>query len=161
MMNAAYIMELSPNGGKWWRLKYRYNGKEKRLSLGVYPDVSLKDARDHRDEARKLLANEIDPREHRKAQKEAKGRGNNFQVVSREWFAKYSTNWTADHGGRIIRRLERDVFPWAGGKPIAKITAPELLSVIQRIESRARSLGRPPWYTPPGKGRTLRRRYRT
>jgi integrase len=129
-------MELSPNGGKWWRLKYRYNRKEKRLSLGVYPDVSLKDARDRRDEARKLLANAIDPSEHRKAQKLTKGEGNSFDVVAREWFAKYSTNWTADHGGRIIRRLERDIFPWIGNKTIAGVTAPELLSVIQRIEKR-------------------------
>jgi integrase len=129
-------MELSPNGGKWWRLKYRYSGKEKRLSLGVYPDVSLKDARDRRDEARKLLASEIDPSEHRKAQKLAKGEGNSFEAVAREWFAKYSTNWTADHGGRIIRRLERNVFPWIGDKAIAGVTAPELLAVIQRIEKR-------------------------
>jgi integrase len=129
-------MEVSPSGGKWWRLKYRYNGKEKRLSLGVYPDVSLKDARDRRDDARKLLANEIDPSENRKAEKIAKGGGNSFEVVAREWFAKYSSNWTTDHGGRIIRRLERDVFPWIGDKPIAKVTAPELLSVIHRIEKR-------------------------
>ena len=104
-------LEVSPNGGKWWRLKYRYNGKEKRLSLGVYPDVSLKMARERRDESRKLLADGIDPSENRKAQKIANGGGNGFEVVAREWFAKYSTNWTADHGGRIIRRLERDVFP--------------------------------------------------
>jgi integrase len=129
-------MELSPNGGKWWRLKYRYNGKEKRLSLGVYPDISLKDARDRRDDARKLLANGTDPSANRKAQKEAKGGGNCFEAVAREWYAKHSANWTADHGNRIIRRLERDVFPWIGAKPIANITAPELLSVIQRIEKR-------------------------
>lgn len=62
-------LEVSPSGGKWWRLKYRFNGKEKRLSLGVYPDVSLRDARERREDARKLLANEIDPSEHRKARK--------------------------------------------------------------------------------------------
>jgi len=83
-------LEVSRNGGKWWRLKYRFSGKEKRLSLGVYPDVSLKEARDRRDEARKLLANEIDPSENRKAQKTARGEreGNSFEVVAREWFAK-------------------------------------------------------------------------
>ena len=129
-------MELSPNGGKWWRLKYRYNGKEKRLSLGVYPDVSLKDARERRDDARKLVANSIDPSENRKAEKLAKGEGNCFEVVAREWYAKYSTNWTPDHGGRIIRRLERDVFPWIGNKAIGGVAAPELLAVIQRIEKR-------------------------
>ena len=129
-------LEVSPRGGKWWRLKYRFKGKEKRLSLGVYPDVSLKDARESRDDARKLVANGIDPSENRKAQKEAKGGGNCFEVVAREWYAKYSTNWSSDHGDRIIRRLERDIFPWMGEKPIGGIAAPELLSVVQRIEKR-------------------------
>jgi integrase len=129
-------LEVSPNGGKWWRLKYRYIGKEKRLSLGVYPDVTLKMARERRDESRKLLADGIDPSENRKAQKLANSGENSFEVIAREWFAKYSTNWTADHGGRIFRRLERDVFPWIGDKHVAKVTAPELLSLIQRIEKR-------------------------
>jgi integrase len=129
-------LEVSPSGGKWWRLKYRFDGKEKRLSLGVYPYVCLKDARERRDDARKLVANGVDPSENRKAQKEAKGRGNCFEVVAREWYAKYSTNWSSDHGDRIIRRLERDIFPWMGEKPIGGIAAPELLSVVQRIEKR-------------------------
>jgi len=129
-------LEISPNGGKWWRFKYRYIGKEKRLSLGVYPDVTLKMARERREESRKLLADGIDPSENRKAQKLANGGENSFEVIAREWFAKYSTNWTTDHGGRIFRRLERDVFPWIGDKQIAKVTAPELLSLIQRIEKR-------------------------
>ena len=130
---------VKPNGGKLWRFKHRFDGKEKLLSLGVYPDVSLKDARERRDDARKLVANGIDPSENRKAEKLAKGGGNCFEAVAREWYAKYSTNWSADHGGRIIRRLERDIFPWIGGKPIAGVTAPELLSVIQRIEKRGAS----------------------
>jgi len=131
-------LEVTPSGGKWWRLKYRYGGKEKRLSLGVCPEVSLKDARNRRDEARKLLANDIDPSENRKASKAAKVErsANSFEVVAREWYAKHSPNWTSDHGDRIIRRLERDIFPWLGGKAIADITAPQLLNVIQRIEQR-------------------------
>lgn len=131
-------LEISPAGGKWWRLKYRYDGKEKRLSLGVYPDVSLKDARERRDTARKLLADGIDPSENRKAQKSAKvdRAANSFEVVAREWFVKYSATWAEDHGNRIIRRFERDIFPWIGGRPIAEVTAPELLSVVRRIESR-------------------------
>ena len=96
----------------------------------------MKDARERRDDARKLVANGIDPSENRKAEKLARGGDNCFEVVAREWYAKYSTNWSADHGGRIIRRLERDIFPWIGNKPIASVTAPELLSVIQRIEKR-------------------------
>jgi len=131
-------LEVAPSGGKWWRLKYRFGDKEKRLSLGVYPDVSLKDARERRDEARKLLANEIDPGENRKARRAAKVEraANSFEVVAREWFAKRSPNWSASHKDRIIRRLEQDIFPWIGGKPIADLTPPQLLEVIRRIEKR-------------------------
>jgi integrase len=131
-------LEVAPSGGKWWRLKYRYNGKEKRLSLGVYPDVSLKDARQRRDNARKLLAEDIDPSENRKAQKAAKVEraANSFEVIAREWYAKHAPNWAAGHGDKIIRRLERDIFPWLGGKAIADITAPELLAALRRIEAR-------------------------
>lgn len=129
---------LTPGGGKWWRLKYRMDGKEKLLSLGIYPDVGLKEARERRDEARKLLADGVDPSDNRKAAKSAKVEraANSFEVVAREWFAKYSTTWNENHGNRIIRRLERDIFPWIGGRPIAEVTAPELLATVQRIEKR-------------------------
>ena len=108
------------------------------MSLGVYPDVSLKDARERRDAARKLLADGTDPSENRKAQKSARAdrAANSFEVVAREWFAKYSASWAKDHGNRILRRLERDIFPWIGGRPVAEITAPELLTVVRRIEDR-------------------------
>lgn len=131
-------LEVAPSGGKWWRLKYRFDGKEKRLSLGVYPDVSLKDARQRRDDARKLLANGIDPGENRKAVKATKSdrAANSFEVIAREWFAKNSATWSENHGSRIIRRLERDIFPWIGGRPIAEIKAKELLATLRRIEER-------------------------
>lgn len=131
-------LEISPSGGKWWRLKYRFGGKEKRISLGVYPDVSLKDARERRDNARKLLANNVDPGEHRKAHKAAKSEraANSFEVIGREWFEKHKDGWADSHSDKIIRRLEKDVFPWLGGKPIAEITAPEVLAVLRRIEGR-------------------------
>ena len=131
-------LEISPTGGKWWRLKYRFDGKEKRLSLGVYPDVGLKDARERREENRKLLAAGIDVSENRKAMKSVRAEraANSFEVVTREWFAKYSPNWAAHHRDRLIRRFERDIFPWIGGRPIAEITAPELLAVVRKIESR-------------------------
>lgn len=131
-------LEVAPSGGKWWRLKYRFDGKEKRLSLGVYPDVGLKDARQRRDDARKLLADGVDPGENRKAAKAAKAEraSNSFEVVAREWYAKNSSNWAENHGKRILQRLERDIFPWIGGRPIADITAPELLAVLRRIEAR-------------------------
>jgi integrase len=129
---------VTPAGGKWWRLKYRFEGKEKLLSLGIYPDVSLKDARDRRDSARKQLADGIDPSHSRKAQKALRQEhaANSFEAVAREWFAKYSANWVETHGSRILRRLERDIFPHLGAKPIADITAPELLQVVRKIEER-------------------------
>lgn len=131
-------LELTPTGGKWWRLKYRFDGKEKRLSLGVYPEVSLRLARARRDDARKLLAEGIDPSENRKALKTAKAdrAANSVEIIAREWYARYSTTWVKNHGNRILRRFERDIFPWIGGRPIAEITAPELLAVIRRIENR-------------------------
>jgi len=131
-------LEISPAGGKWWRFKYRFRGKEKRLSLGVYPDVSLKEARDRRDESRKLLTNGVDPSENRKAQKAAQVNqaSSSFEVVTREWFGKYSPGWATSHAGRVIRLFERDVFPWLGSRPISEITASELLTVMRRIESR-------------------------
>lgn len=129
---------VTPAGGKWWRLKYRHDGKEKLLSLGVYPDVSLKDARDRCDAARKQLADGIDPSVNRKAQKSLREQqaANSFETVSREWYEKHSPGWVPSHGDRIIRRLERDIFPHIGKRPISEIAAPELLEVIRRIEAR-------------------------
>ena len=129
---------VQPNGAKYWRLKYRYAGKEKLLAVGVYPEVSLKLARSRRDDARKLLADDIDPSQHRQAIKAAKVEraANSFEVIAREWFAKQSPTWAPSHADKVIRRLERDIFPWVGGKAIAEITAPELLSAIRRIEAR-------------------------
>lgn len=113
-MSARYNLKISLTGGKWWRLKYRFDGKEKRLSLGVYPDVSLKDARDRRDAARKLVADGIDPSEHRKAQKSARAdrAANSFEVVAREWFAKYSATWATNHGGSARRSPPGAASPW-------------------------------------------------
>lgn len=131
-------LEVSAAGGKWWRFKYRFAGKEKRLSLGVYPDVGLKDARERRDKARKQLADGIDPGEHKKAQKAAtlERAANSFEVVAREWFGRQSLGWAQSHAEKVIQRLEKDIFPWLGNRPVAEIAAPELLAVIRRIEQR-------------------------
>jgi integrase len=131
-------LEISSAGAKLWRLKYRFASKEKRLAFGIYPDVSLASARERRDEARKLLANEIDPGEHRKVQRAAKAEraSNSFEAVAREWLAKYSPRWAPSHSSKIIKRLENDVFPWLGARPIADITPPEVLKVLHRIEGR-------------------------
>ena len=129
-------LEVNTVGSKYWRLKYRFAGKEKRLSLGVYPDVGLKAAREKRDSARRQLANGIDPGEARKAEKVAQAGAESFEAIAREWHAKFSPGWVASHGDRILRRLEKDVFPWLGKRPVGEIKAPELLSVLRRIESR-------------------------
>ncbi len=124
--------------GKYWRLDYRFANKRKTLAIGVYPEVSLKDAREKRENARRLLNEGIDPGEHRKISKITQNlqADNSFEAVAREWFAKRAPTLSDGHGERIIRRLERDLFPWLGNRPIAEITAPELLANLQRIEKR-------------------------
>lgn len=132
------FLQVQPNGSRYWRFKYRFDGKEKLLALGVYPDVSLKEAREKRDAARKQVAADVDPGEHRKAVKTARAASveNSFEVIAREWFGKHCPNWAKTHSSKIIRRFENDVFPWIGKRPVAQITAPELLTVLRRIESR-------------------------
>lgn len=130
-------LELSPRGGKWWRLKYRFDGKEKRLSLGVYPDVSLKDARDRRDDARKQVAAGIDPSEARKAEKASRKRlaANTLEIVTRSWIAKHLRTRAESYRKKITRMFERHVFPYLGARPIDTLTAPEILQMARRIEA--------------------------
>lgn len=129
-------LEISPSGGKYWRFKYRINGKEKRLSLGVYPDVSLKLARERRDSSRKQVAEGIDPSELRKAEKITQAGLESFEFVAREWHSKHKRNWSDSHSERTITRLENDVFPWLGKENIADINPPKLLAVLRRVENR-------------------------
>jgi integrase len=129
---------LVNKSGKYFRFDFRFNGKRKTLALGVYPDVTLKTAREKRNDARKLLNNNIDPGQHRKTVKAmgVEQAANSFEAVALEWFTKNKHIWTNGHSRTIIRRLELNIFPWLGGQPVASITAPELLSAIRRIESR-------------------------
>jgi integrase len=128
---------VSPAGGKWWRFKYRFGGKEKLISLGTYPEVGLAMARQRRDAARKQVADDIDPSQARKALKAAKAQNENtFETVAREWHTKFTPTWTPGHTVTILSRLEHNVFPWVGERPIIEIKAPELLMVLRRIESR-------------------------
>ncbi|MHB8815567.1 MAG: tyrosine-type recombinase/integrase [Steroidobacteraceae bacterium] len=134
-------LEVSPSGGRWWRFKYRINGREKRVSLGVFPDVSLSEARGKLDDVRRQLRAGLDPAEEIKNKKkgaapDAPPSGDTFETVAREWFAKHSPAWAPGHGDKIIRRLELNIFPWLGAKPIADIKPLELLGVVQRIEQR-------------------------
>ncbi len=127
---------VMPNGSRLWRLKYRVRGIEKQLAIGPYPQISLKEARDKRDEAKKALRSGIDPSQAKKAQKVSDSGAHSFETIAREWFEKFSSTWSASHGERIIRRLERDIFPWLGKRPVNEIKAPDLLSVLRRIEER-------------------------
>ncbi len=129
---------LVNQAGKYFRLDYRFAGKRKTLALGVYPDVKLAEAREKRDDARKMIANGIDPCQARKAQKsiQIEQAENSFEAIAREWHGKYSTNWADSHAKKIIRRFELYVFPWLGSRPIAQITPPELLAVLRKIERK-------------------------
>ena len=127
---------VNSTGSRLWRLKYRVGGLEKKLALGAYPEVSLREAREKAVEARKMIREGIDPSQAKKAQKASASGADTFEIIAREWFEKFSPTWTPSHGERIIRRLERDIFPWLGKKPIKDIQAPDLLSVLRRIEER-------------------------
>lgn len=129
---------VNPNGSKLWRFKYRFDGIEKLLALGAYPDISLAEAREKRDEARKLHANGQDPSEVKKAQKAGRvdRAANSFEIVARRWHGKCEGKWSASYSKKVIQLLERDLFPWIGGKPVATIEAPEFLSVARRLEAR-------------------------
>jgi integrase len=131
-------LEVNPNGSKYWRLKYRFDGKEKRLAFGVYPEVSLKEARDKADEARRKIKDGIDPSAEKKLAKitrmvEAE---NSFEHVAREWHEKQKDRYTIKHHKAVLTRLENDAFPLLGSRPINQIRAPELLVTVQKIEKR-------------------------
>jgi len=133
-------LEVSPSGGKWWRLKYRHAGKEKLLSLGTYPDTGLKLAREKRDKARELLAKGVDPSDARKAEKasSAGADANSFEAVAREWHSTiHRLKVSAGHAERTLTRLEQDVFPWIGATPVGEVNAPLLLATLRRIEARS------------------------
>ncbi len=128
---------VTPTGGRLWRFKYRFGGSEKLLSIGTYPETSLAEARQRRDQASALLSNGIDPSETKKAQKAAGNQETEtFEIIAREWYAKFSPSWATSHAKTTIRRLELFIFPWLGARPIKTITAPELLAALRRIEAK-------------------------
>lgn len=131
-------LEVMPTGSKYWRLKYRHGGKEKRLALGVYPEVSLKEARDKRDKARKLIVDGVDPSQTKKQEKlrQIINTTNSFEAVAREWHGHQKVCWTERHAKYVLRRVEADLFPVIGFRPINEITAPELLLALREIEKR-------------------------
>jgi integrase len=136
--SGGLYVEVAKTGSRLWRLKYRFGGKEKRLALGSYPATGLKDARAKAQKARELLDNGIDPSIEKKAAKVALNvsQGNSVEIIAREWFKHNLDKWVPSHSDKILRRLERDVFPWIGARPVSSITAADVLSVIRRIEAR-------------------------
>ncbi|WP_273827778.1 tyrosine-type recombinase/integrase [Providencia rettgeri] len=131
-------LEVNTNGSKAWRMKYRFGGKEKRLSFGMYPLVSLADARKKRDEAKKLLVDGIDPAETKKIEKMAQKMGmkNSFESIAREWHKSKADRWSLRYREEIIDTFEKDIFPYIGKRPIAEIKPLELLETLRKMEKR-------------------------
>lgn len=129
---------VNPDGSKYWRMKYRFLGKEKLLAFGTYPLISLADAREERERAKKLLAGGIDPRTAKKEEKRqiVRNAQNTFKAVALEWHENQKGRWSGNHTGNVLLRLERDIFPFIGAEPIASIEAPDLLEVLRKIEKR-------------------------
>lgn len=128
---------VHPNGGKYFRYDYRFDGKRKTLALGTYPLTSLKEARDKRDTAKKQIDDGIDPNENKKAVKASKAESaaNSFEIIAREWGSKKVNDWD-DKNNRSKRMLERNIFPWLGGKPITDILPKDILACLRRVEDR-------------------------
>lgn len=135
--HGLYLL-VQPNRAKYWRFKYRFEGKEKTLALGVYPIVRLVDARKGRDEARRNLSDGIDPGEKRKETKRLnKARTeNSFKCIALEWYEQQKGKWISSHAARVLKSLENDIFPYLGDRPIKEVTAPIVLDAIRRVERR-------------------------
>ena len=131
------FLQVTPSGGKLWHFKYRFDNKEKKIALGAYPEISLADARRRREDARRQVAHGVDPGEVRKAQKIAgkNKEANSFEAVAREWHNRQSSIWVPAYADKMIKSLERSIFPWLGACPISEIKAPELLIALRRIEA--------------------------
>jgi integrase len=129
-------LEVMPNGSKYWRMKYRYAGKEKRLSIGVYPDVSLAQARETRAAAKELLKQHIDPSQKKQQQKQQiyKEAGETFQHIAEHWYERQKQSWKPQHAEKTWRRIEMHVFPSIGKIPVKQLTAQDIIRCIQRIE---------------------------
>jgi integrase len=129
---------VKKNGSKYWRMKYRFLGKEKTYSIGVYPEVTLKEARIARDTARKLLNENIDPSTDKKSQKQklVSESAHSFEAIAREWYEKTKFKWSNTHTLRVKKGLENELFPAFGNKHIGEVTAPDLLAAIRKIEER-------------------------
>ncbi len=131
-------LQVMPNGARYWRMSYRFLGKQKTLALGVYPEVSLAQAREKREAARNLLADNIDPGEARKAEKRKRiaAAECTFERVARDWHDRHKARWSDGHARTILYRLEQDIFPVIGHRPIGEIKTPEVMEALRSIEDR-------------------------
>ena len=129
-------LEITPNGSKRWRFRYFFDGKEKLISLGVYPEISLKEARERHLEARNKVANDIDPSAERQLKKASRGDEFSFEYLAREWHGINVPKWSKHYGEQVLVRLEKNIFPWVGGKNIADITTSDMLKTLQRAQNR-------------------------
>lgn len=131
-------LEIHPTGAKYWRFKYRYGNKDKRLALGTYPEISLKGARDLKDEARQQVARGLNPAFVRKEQKLLARHNvvNNFEALAREWHENWKLDKTKKHADALLCRFERDVFPHVGMLPVSAITPPMILEIVRQVEAR-------------------------
>ncbi len=136
--SAGLYIEVAINGSRYWRMKYRFLGKEKRLAFGVYPEVTLAEAREKRDSARKLLASGSDPAEAKKIAKATQQANaeNTFEAVAREWHTSKADRWSLRYRDEIIDTFEKDIFPYIGKRPIAEIKPLELLETLRKMEKR-------------------------
>jgi hypothetical protein len=131
-------LSVYPNGSKLWQMRYRFEGKQKTASIGKYPEVSLAEAREKRDQMRKQIANEIDPVEAKRVTKQVKkfAQENSFEAVARAWYTSWAAARSPRYADYVIRRLEADVFPAIGKRPVSEIKAPELVAIMKTIEKR-------------------------
>lgn len=131
-------LEVMPSGSKYWRLKYRLHNKEKRYAIGVYPQISLKEARDERTKAKQLIANNIDPTQDKQLKKTLaqQAADNTFEAIALEWMQTQQPRWSAGYTLKIKQALENNIFPFIGKRPISEITPPELLLCLRKMESR-------------------------
>lgn len=134
--NGMHLL-VHPNGSRYWRLQYRFGGKQKMLALGVYPDVSLADARARRDDARKLLANSIDPGDKKKNNKVEQEEARTFEQLAVEWHAT-NKKWSEEHSRRVLKSLEDNLFPAIGKRNIADLKTRDLLAPIKAVELSGR-----------------------
>ena len=135
--SAGLCLEVTPGGSKLWRFRYRFGGKAKMMGLGTYPSVTLAKARERREDARRLLADDIDPSTHKQAEKRAQAAHvHTFEELAREWYAYNSPRWAPSTAAKALQYLEADILSVIGQRPLEEITRPELVALVRKVEKR-------------------------